>query len=72
MCDELLALRLEVERSRDMVHQAKNELRIALLEDPSRVATIHMHIEGAEQKLQHDLKAVRLHKATHLDCNGSE
>jgi hypothetical protein len=69
MCDELEILRQEAERARELVYQAKKALRIALLEDPPRVASLHVQVEGAEQKLQHDLKALRLHKATHLDCN---
>jgi hypothetical protein len=72
MCDELLTLHREVEHSRDVLNQTKCELQVALLERPSMVGALHRKAEGAEWKLQHNMKAVYLHRATHAGCDGGQ
>ncbi len=71
MCDELVRLEQEVEHSATRLHQAKNDLSTALIEDINLVAPLHNKVEGAERKLLHDQKALRIHVATHLDCRRS-
>jgi hypothetical protein len=67
-CHELVRLRLEVERARDLLQRSKNALRQAVLQSPDDVPAMHSLVEQAEFKLQYDLKAFRLHQSTHLDC----